>query len=339
MATTRRRLRLSVQAKVLFVVLGFLVLLPLLMVWIVDRQTSQLVQEQARQSLTTAGTVLGKSLDNRYGAMMAGYRNNVVEPSFKAAYTQTHGDAATMNAYLRSLLDRPGEEAEVLLVYHLKGELLASVRREASFPLADFERAAAPLAGAAFEGEAGVDNAFLHDRAYAVVAMPISLGEGGPVVGVLVAGIRTTEDALRKLKDLTRTEIVLVEGNRVVVSTLSDSAGAGEWLGKITPATRGASREVARVVVGGEHFMAIAGEEAGGAVCVRWLRRARLSSRSARRASSSARWRCGSSSAASPSRCGSCATVRRRWAAAIFRGASSGFRTTNAATLPWRSTA
>ena len=256
-------MRLSVQTKVLLVVLGFLVLLPAVMVWIVDRQTSQLVQEQARQSLTTAGTVLGKSLDNRYGAMLAGYRNHVVEPSFKAAYTQTHGDAATMNAYLRSLLDRPGEEAEVLLVYHLKGELLASVRREASFPLADFEHAAAPLSGAAFEGEAGVDNLILHDRAYAVVAMPISLGEGGPVVGVLVAGIRTTEDALRKLKDLTRTEIVLVEGNRVVVSTLPDITDADKWLGQIGPAARGVPREVVRVVVGGEHFMAIAGEEAG----------------------------------------------------------------------------
>jgi len=48
------KLRLSVQAKVLLVVLGFLVLLPALMVWIVDRQTNQLVLQQEKQALSTA---------------------------------------------------------------------------------------------------------------------------------------------------------------------------------------------------------------------------------------------------------------------------------------------
>src|SRR4051812_22127605 len=116
--------RLGVRTKVLLAVLGFLVLLPVLMVWIVSRQTSQLVQEQARQALTTAEVVFRNSLEVRDRNWLTGYRNAVVQQSFKSAVTLN--DHPTMNASLGELLGRPNEEAEAMLFYRAKGDLLGS---------------------------------------------------------------------------------------------------------------------------------------------------------------------------------------------------------------------
>ncbi|MBC7368365.1 MAG: hypothetical protein H7343_16405, partial [Undibacterium sp.] len=88
MPNSSGKFRLSVQAKVLLVVLGFLVLLPVLMVWIVDRQTNRLVLQQEQQALTSAKLVLQKSLEIRGRNQLVSYRNVVIEPSFKAAVAQ-----------------------------------------------------------------------------------------------------------------------------------------------------------------------------------------------------------------------------------------------------------
>ncbi len=264
MSTTAGRIRLSVQAKVLLVVLGFLVLLPLLMVWIVTRQTSQLVQEQARQALATAEAVFQNSVEARDRSLLASYRNAVIQQSFKAAVALN--DRLTMNASLHDLLGQPGEEAEVLLFYTgpkgeapgsaPKAELLGSVRREGGPALESFGPAVAAVATAVLDGDARIDNVVLHDRAYTVVAMPVSLGQGGPVAGVLVAGIRIGEASLRQLKDLTRADFVLMADTRVIASTLLDTTGA--WFEQIASPARGTARDLSGVIVGGEHFLAVA---------------------------------------------------------------------------------
>ena len=259
MPTALGKIRLSMQAKVLLVVLGFLILFPLLMVWIVDRQTSELVQAQARQSLTTAEAVFRKTLEIRERNLLAHYRNVVIEPSFKAAatLTPTERDAATMADYLRQLLDQPGEEGEALLFYQGKGDLRASARREATFALDAFEHVVMPLVANAVAGEAGVTTGLWHGRAYTVIAMPVSLSRGGPVVGVLVSGIRSGDSTLREWRILTGTDIVLVGENSAIASTLPATAGMTKWLAQIAPTAGSHAQEVTPVVVGTEHYHAL----------------------------------------------------------------------------------
>jgi signal transduction histidine kinase len=271
MPTVPGKLRLTVQAKVLLVVLGFLVLLPLLMVWIVGRQTSELVQAQARQALTTAEVVFKKTLEIRERNSVARYRNIVIEPSFKS--TVARHDAATMAAYLHGLLGQPGEEGEALLFFQAKGVLLASARRESGFALDAFERVAAPLVGPAFEGEAGVVSAMWHGRAYAVISMPVSYSGGGGVDGVLAVAIRSGEATLREWKILTGTEVVLVADNTVIASTLPATTDTTAWLAQAAPAGRGRRHEVTPVIVGAEHFHAlgVADDPGGPAGGVRYV--------------------------------------------------------------------
>ena len=196
-----------------------------------------------------------------------GYRNVVIEPSFKAAVAQR--DAATMASQLRSLLDRPGEDGEVMLFYSVRAEAFASARRDSSVPVDGFVRAATGLVDAAFGGEAGFEAAVLGERAYTLVAMPVIFRQNGPVEGVLTVGIRNGESALQELKVLTGSEVALIAAGRLIASTLLGSTGASGWLGEIASA----GREVTPVVIGGEHFLALAtaDEQLGTAQSVRYV--------------------------------------------------------------------
>ena len=85
MPTTAGKLRLSVQAKVLLVVLGFLVLLPAVTVKIVDDALGRQMREEARQTLDTAEAVFRKSLDARADNFLSRYRSLAGEARFKAS--------------------------------------------------------------------------------------------------------------------------------------------------------------------------------------------------------------------------------------------------------------
>ena len=255
MSAANGRLRLSVQAKVLLVVLSVLVLLPLLTVWIVNEQTSRLVLEQARQALMTAEVVFQNSLEVRDRSLLAGYRNAVIQQSFRSAVTLN--DRATMDASLRQLLGEANEEAEAMLFYRAKGELLGSARREGGPMLESFEHVATAAANEAFDGDARVANVVLQNRAFIIAAVPVSLGQGGGVAGVLMAAVRIGEKSLQELKALTRAEIVVVARGEVIASTLLDVGRPGDWLHEIVNAKDGGTPEVAPVVVGGERFQAL----------------------------------------------------------------------------------
>src|ERR1043165_4111789 len=96
-----RSIRLSLQAKVLVVVLAFLVLVPAITLWLVNRHVSRQVQDEARLTLETAEAVFKQSLEIRSRNLRARFRNVVNEPRFKAV--SQLGDPKTMTAYLSDL--------------------------------------------------------------------------------------------------------------------------------------------------------------------------------------------------------------------------------------------
>ncbi len=253
MPPSRPKFRLSVQAKVLLVVISVLVLLPALLVWIVDRHTSRLVQDQARQQLATSAVFLQKSVELRAHSYLDSYRNKVLEPSFKAAVSLQ--DAATMNDYLRRMLTLQGDEGVALLFYYTKDEMFASTRQDDAPAPDSFARAAAPLVGAAFHDVEFNAQISLSGRVYTVVALPVSLREGGPVLGVFAAFIPVGKTALNELKNLTDAEIVLIAGDEALDSTLPAGIATG-WLRTLPPADAAPGEDAAPVLVGGVHYLA-----------------------------------------------------------------------------------
>src|SRR5882757_9652992 len=112
-AAAHSRFRLSVQAKVLLVVLGFLVLVPALTMWIVNERFGRQMLDEARQTLVMAEAVFRKSLDVRADNFLLRYRSLAGEARFKV----TAGIAypKTMSRLLHDLAaDSPGEH-EVFL--------------------------------------------------------------------------------------------------------------------------------------------------------------------------------------------------------------------------------
>ena len=249
--------RVSVQTKVLLVLLCFLIILPVFMVWVVDEQTSTLVQQQARRALATAEVVMRKSLEIRERNELESYRNIVSQPSFKALVSMSPRDRETMAASLRSLLEQPGEKGELMLFFDEERKLFASARRDTSLPMDAFVKVAAGLLEAAFEGAPGVERAVIGGRAHTVRAVPVSLGPNSPVKGVLVVGIGNDENELQELKILTGSEVALSADGRIIVSTLRGMTGTTDGLSG--PPANGREKDAVggRVEVGGEHFLAL----------------------------------------------------------------------------------
>src|SRR3954462_15821450 len=102
--------RFSFQAKVLAPVLAFLVLLPTVTLWIINRHISEQALAEARQTLTTADAVFRNSLDILGRGLATRFRGVINEPRFNAVAQL--GDQKTMSNFLRESLEEYGGEIE-----------------------------------------------------------------------------------------------------------------------------------------------------------------------------------------------------------------------------------
>ena len=249
-------LRFSFQAKVLAPVLAFLVLLPTVTLWIINRHISEQALAEARQTLTTADAVFRNSLDILGRGLATRFRGVVNEPRFKAVAQLE--DARTMTDFLRDSLEEFGTEIEFVTYAVEPGTMLAGARRETRLDFETFQRATIGLARVAFEGEVATGTIFAAGRLYSVVSVPVPSSDRLSVAGVLTLGLHFGSHALQELKSLTRTDIVVFSGNQVNATTLAhdwpfdpmDNASSGSTPG----------HHVQPVEVQGEHFLALAGD-------------------------------------------------------------------------------
>ncbi|ATC62784.1 hypothetical protein CMV30_01710 [Nibricoccus aquaticus] len=253
-----RKLRVSLQAKVLIVVLAFLVLVPAITLWLVNRHVSRQVQDEARLTLETAEAVFKQSLEIRSRNLRARFRNVVNEPRFKAV--SQLGDSKTMTAYLNDLLEEFGEDNEVILFTREDGELLASARRDASLSIEDFSKTVRPTVVLALEGGQGLDYLAFGNRIYTVVAVSGTVRERGPLTGALVVAVRLGESAVQEMKALTRTEILLVANGQVAASTLP-AADAFEAMTDAAAAQAEGAGAIRDFEIKEEYFLALATDD------------------------------------------------------------------------------
>jgi signal transduction histidine kinase len=255
MAAALKRFRLSLQTKVLVAVLGFLVLLPVLTLWIVNDHMERQMEDEARQTLATAEAVFLKSLDNRSRNILERYRSVVEEARFKV--TAELADRRTIDGLLLSVLEDSPEDHAALLYFNDQGDYVTGRRRSSATDLEKLARESAELRKKALAGEAGAGVVGYDGRVYSVLTVPVTAPNRGPQVGLLTIAIMLGESALQDLK-LPRTEILLLADARVVVSTVATGALPQSLVAELTPAGR--DMNARRVVVAGEHFMARSGD-------------------------------------------------------------------------------
>jgi signal transduction histidine kinase/ActR/RegA family two-component response regulator len=257
-------LRVGFQTKVLGPVLIFLILLPTITVWIVNRHISEQALIEAQQTLATAEAVFRNSLDIRSRNLLSRFRNVVNEPRFKAVAQL--GDAKTLTAFLRDLLAESGDETELFLFSTDATTTLAAARRDTSLPFDEFARAAAGSIHTALAGEPASGTVFVAGRTLNVVSVPA-------VSGAFTIGIRLSEAAVQELKSLTRTDIVLVTEGGITATTLHHPGLEGELAAfdgvagdTVTISPKLAARRIARVTIDNVHYLALVGDhESNGA--------------------------------------------------------------------------
>ncbi|MBE7539838.1 MAG: response regulator [Opitutaceae bacterium] len=253
----RLALRFSFQAKVLAPVLAFLVLLPMVTIWIINRHVSAGAVVESRRTLTAADAVFRNSLDILERGLASRFRGFVNEPRFKAIAQL--GDANTMTEFLRDSLDELGGEVEFLTYSVRPGTMLAGARRETRVDFGAFLSPTTRLAKTAFEGEAVVGTVFVGRSHYNVVCVPVLSTDRLAVAGVLTIGLAFGDRSLQELKSLTRADIAVFHDKQLTATTMlhelpllsEDEIGPGE---------NPNSQLIFPIVVEGQHFFALSGD-------------------------------------------------------------------------------
>jgi two-component system, NtrC family, sensor kinase len=260
MAPSSRIFRLSFQTKVMMAVLIVLVPLPVLTVWLVSNHLGQQMFDEARQTLTSAEDGFVKSLEIRSKSFLSRYQ--IVANEARVRVVADLGDQKTMDRLVRDLIHEAPEDTQVMLFATAPGVRLAGVSREANLKIENFEQSAAELVRIALLGEPVSGSFALDGRAYNVVAVPVA-AEKGPVIGALVVGIRITNATVLDMRS-PRTEILLLDGRNLTASTLQESEHHDELLAQIgitelEGAGASTKRAVQRVVLNGQHYLALNG--------------------------------------------------------------------------------
>jgi len=255
--------RFTFQTKILGPMLAFLVLLPAITVWLVDRHITEQSRIEAQERLSAADAVFRNSVEIRTRNLVSRFRNVVNEPRFKAVAKLN--DPQTTTPVLRDLLDEARDGAEVMFLSNESGELVAGVRRDPSIALDEFAKATALLTEPAILSELDAGTLVLENRVFNIVAVPVFLDDRSPPIGKLTIGVRFSDLALRELKSLTRTEIVLLAGSRAIAGTMR-----GPDLEAVLQQTEGnrptefAGPNAVAAVIDGEHFHLLGGNLDGG---------------------------------------------------------------------------
>jgi signal transduction histidine kinase len=216
--------RVSFQLKVLLPVLGALILLPAITLWIVNGYISRQMQDEARQSLSTARSVLEQLLELRSRDLLSRFRSAANESSYRslAPLVAVSDPSAreTIRKFLNERIEAYGEDCEALLLVAQSGANPAVARRGTAFTADEFVRATAALSALARQGEPVSGALNLNAHSYLVAAVPVATQENGMPVGALVVATRLGESALQELKSITGADIVLLDNQTVTATTI-----------------------------------------------------------------------------------------------------------------------
>jgi len=224
--------RFSFQSKVLAPVLGALVLLPTVTFWIVNGYISRQVQDESRQTLSTAETVFRKSLETRAKDLRTRFQSAVTEKSY---YSLAHdllaksapGDrkaSNTIKGFLGDRLREYGPDYDALIITSATNPLSVVEARTGGFDPEEWIQISAPFTRLALQSQAEDAHGSVQFKGKTdlIVAVPIFDTDTNAVVGALTVASSIGDTMLRDLQSLTGTEILIAEGDHVTVSTLRE---------------------------------------------------------------------------------------------------------------------
>jgi len=247
-------LRLNFSTKILLPVVSLLVLVPVLTLWINNRQNTGQALHDAERTLRFAEASFKKSVEIRAQHLLVLHHNVVNDSRLKVVLSLR--DAPTTNHLLNELLRESGDDAEVLLLTSPDDEVLGRARKSASLDVEGFRTASQRTISEALGGQPAVSAVPFGGGIFDVVSVPVFVSEA--LWGALTIGVRRTEAVVQELKALTRTEILLFSEGKVAASTL-DPIYHASLIGHVE-AVMGDIGTVAPIILEGEHYLAVGGK-------------------------------------------------------------------------------
>ena len=227
MERIKSALFLSFRTKVIVPVVAMMILLLVASMWLVDRQITKQLQEDAAQLLLTADTMLKKWQETRANDFSLRFYNIVKESRIQAvAKTE---DSGTFHHLLEDLI---GENAaDVMVMSSVDGNLPPeAAARDPLLNLEEFKTRSASIAAQAARGQSAVNTIRCSNKLFDVVSIPIRVDNN--IVGVMTFGL---ENAIAsEFKQLTRSDLVLFSDGQVVSSTLAKSGTDARLIAKMS---------------------------------------------------------------------------------------------------------
>src|SRR5262249_47497622 len=118
------------------------------------------------------------------------------------------------------------QDSDIVFYTTAAKQVLATAQRDPAISNSAFQAAAAPAIQRALAGHAAVDTVFVGDSLYHVISIPVKVAEES--IGALTLGLEIGNAEAKKFSQLTRSQIALLAGGRVVASTLSGAGANAE---------------------------------------------------------------------------------------------------------------
>jgi len=220
MGRLRKLLAVSFRAKVLVPVILVMICLLGVTAWVVNQSITKQFDADAKRALHGANESFSIWQRNRSKTLLQRVKDLRHEPRFQAMLLQT--DVATVRRALPDLLQAAGDDVKIVVFSNNRGEMIGNTNRDDSLSPIDFAAASSNAVSYALRGEDHVDTIHVGGKLYDVVSFFTPDIEGNQA-GALTFGMEITHDEAVEIGGSTRSEIVLLVGDEVVVSSLPTS--------------------------------------------------------------------------------------------------------------------
>jgi len=261
MSRFRKFLAVSFRAKVLVPIIFVMVCLFVVTALVVKRRITEQFETEARLTLSHADDGFLDWRKKRAQSLLYAVVHLRNDPSFKIQ----KANAAGIRNLLPELLTAagPGVNIKIVSFSSKARELIGTEKDDPLIPVEDFGNASSPAVTKALRGTDNVDTVHVGDKLYDIVSIP-ALDAKGDICGALTFGMEIGSQAAEEINRFTRSEIVLVADNQVIVNTLLTSDPTQRFVNLFNELSSGVRdpdglRGMKKEVFDGRHYYCAAG--------------------------------------------------------------------------------
>lgn len=237
------------RSKLLWPVVGIMVLLVAAIAWIVNGRVQSEFRSDATRTLETASAVFENLQDVRNRNLLQRFKSLPNEPRYKAGLATMH--EPTLRSLLADLVREQG--VDVAVISSSNNRLVAQHKGISDLSLPAFLDASSNLTAVAIQDFEGADDTIqVGQRLFDVISVPIIDNSGNPI-GALTIGTEIGESVAREFALLTHSQVLLFAGDALIASTLA-RRDVQSHLRALRSST------TTPVELGGEHYYASAGQ-------------------------------------------------------------------------------